>query len=123
MQKSACNAPVTMPDRVVIHTGRKQPQPAAPNPWNCLAQRAMLGGYSNLEQKTDAFMDNHAHVVTLLEAAQGAAKASGGRLKVSYTPGVAVQSVDTSKIGEAVAAAKAASLAIVVVGDTAEGVG
>ena len=41
-------------DRVVIRTGREGKDSGnAVNPWNCLAQRAMLGGYSNLEQQTD----------------------------------------------------------------------
>ena len=43
-----------------------------------------------------ANLDNHAHVVTVLEAAQQAANASNGALEVTYTPGVKVQSVDTS---------------------------
>ena len=95
--KSSCDSPITYPDRIVIRTGRSSHDPkTGMNPWNCLAQRAMLGGkettrdspclqlalfqqthrkprvfsYSNLEQQTDAFQDNHAHVVTLLEAAQ-----------------------------------------------------
>jgi uncharacterized membrane protein len=32
--------------------------------------RGMLGGYSNLERSEDAAADNHAHVVTVLEAVQ-----------------------------------------------------
>ena len=46
--------------------------------------RGYLGGYSNLERTTDAYLDNNAHVVTLLEAAQAAANASGGAFSVSY---------------------------------------
>ena len=38
----------------MIRTGREgKHSGGAVNPWNCLAQRAMLGGYSNLEQQTD----------------------------------------------------------------------
>ena len=121
--KSSCDAPTTMPNRIVLHTGRHEPAPNEPNPWNCLAQRAMLGGYSNLEQKTDAFLDNHAHVVTLLEAAQKAANSSSNNLQVSFAPGVAIQSIDQSGIAKAVKTARSADLAIVVLGDTAEGVG
>ena len=124
MMKTSCDSPVSYgSDRVVIYTGRKGPTTTGANPWNCLAQRAMLGGYSNLEQSTDAFLDNHAHVVTVLEAAQQAANASQGKLKVTYSPGVAVSSVDTSGIAKAAETASSADLAIVVVGDTAEGVG
>ena len=36
------------------------------------------------EEQTDAFLDNHAHVVTVLEAAKAAANASNGALEVSY---------------------------------------
>lgn len=41
--------------RVVIQTGRKAKgsSTTGQTPWSCLAQRAMLGGYSNLEQQTD----------------------------------------------------------------------
>ena len=49
--------------------------------------------------------------------------AKGTGLEVSWSSGVAVQSVDTSGIPEAVAATKAADLALVVVGDSAEAVG
>ena len=62
-------------------------------------------------------------MVTVLEAAQTAANASNGKLSVSYSPGVKVQSVDTSGIAHAVASANASDLAIVVVGDSAEAVG
>ena len=123
LQKSSCHSPITMPNRVVIHTGRHGDRPSGPNPWTCLAQRAMLGGYSNLEEQTDAFLDNNAHVVTVLEAAQAAAKASEGKLDVTFSPGVAVQSVDTSGIPHAAQTASDADLAIVVVGDSAEAVG
>ena len=70
-----------------------------------------------------AHLDNHAHVVTVLEAAQAAANASNGALEVSYSPGVKVQSVDTSGIQHAADTAKAADVAVVVVGDSAEAVG
>eukprot|EP01051_Picozoa_sp_SAG22_P016785 SAG22_NODE_2447_length_2558_cov_5.952420_2_plen_183_part_00 len=41
MLKSGCDAPVTQPARVVIHTGRPGPKAGSgANPWNCLAQRA-----------------------------------------------------------------------------------
>ena len=43
----------------------------------------------------------NAHVVTLLEAAQG-----DPRVTVGYEPGMVVQSTDTSKIAAAVALAK-----------------
>ena len=123
LQKSSCHSPITMPNRVVIHTGRHGDRPSGPNPWTCLAQRAMLGGYSNLEEQTDAFLDNNAHVVTVLEAAQAASNASEGKLEVTFSPGVAVQSVDTSGIPHAAQTASDADLAIVVVGDSAEAVG
>ena len=48
MMKSACDSPVTFgAGRVVIDTGRSAPAAnhSGDNPWNCLAQRAMLGGY------------------------------------------------------------------------------
>jgi beta-glucosidase-like glycosyl hydrolase len=126
LMKTACDSPVTQAGRVVIQTGRPGGRAAAGgvNPWNCLAQRAMLGGYSNLEQQTDAFLDSHAHVVTVLEAAQRAANASDGKLEVQFSQGIAmIESVDTSGIAHAAATAKAADVAVVVVGDTAEGVG
>ena len=58
MMKGSCDAPTTMPDRVVIYTGRegKNNRGNGVNPWECLAQRAMLGGYSNLEQRTGAIL-------------------------------------------------------------------
>ena len=48
---------------------------------------------------------------------------TGDRLEVTWSHGVAVQSVDTSGVKDAADAARAADYAIVVVGDTAEGVG
>ena len=118
MMKSSCDAPTTMPDRTVIHTDREPIRPAGDNPWSCAAQRAMIGGYSNLERSTDVFMNNQAKIVTLLDAAS-----ADPRFNVSYTAGVAVQSTDTAGVQAAVEAAKAADVAVVVVGDTAEGVG
>ena len=127
MMKSSCDAPTTMPDRELVRTGRTPNGPPessqSKKPWQCLAARSMIGGYSNLERLTDAYLDNSAHIVTLLEAAQAAATASKGQLEITFEEGVAVQSTDTSHISAAAAAASAADVAIVVVGDTAEGVG
>jgi beta-glucosidase len=92
-------------------------------PWNCEAQRGMLGGYSNLEQATDALNDNHAHVVTLLEAAAAAANASGGSFSVAWQQGCDVSMWDDSGFAAAVAAATAADVTIFVGGDSAEAVG
>jgi thiamine biosynthesis lipoprotein ApbE len=69
------------------------------------------------------YMDNSAHIVSVLEAATTAANASGGAFDVTWSPGVAVNSLDATEIPAAVQAAAAADVAIVVVGDSAEGVG
>eukprot|EP01043_Picozoa_sp_COSAG02_P030880 COSAG02_NODE_1993_length_10163_cov_11.874006_7_plen_106_part_00 len=61
--------------------------------------------------------------MTVLEAARAAANASDGALEVSYSPGVKVQSVDTSGIQHAADTAKDADVALIVVGDSAEAVG
>ena len=87
------------------------------------ALRSMIGGYSNLERTTDQFQNNNAHIVSVLEAAQAAANASNGGFEVSWAQGVQVNSLDTTGIASAVAAAQDADVAIVVVGDSAEGVG
>jgi hypothetical protein len=46
MMKSSCDAPTTMPNRIIIDTGRTPPvKPHSKiNPWDCLALRAMVGG-------------------------------------------------------------------------------
>lgn len=85
--------------------------------------RGYLGGYSNLERASDAALDNNAHVVTLLEAAQAAANASGGAFAVSYAQGVDQQALDESGIPAAAALANASDLVIAVLGDGGESVG
>jgi beta-xylosidase len=118
--KSACSAPQANADRIQIASGRAPPPPT---PWTCEAMRSYLGGYSNLERDTDAALDNHAHVVTVLEAALNAANASGGAFGVSWAAGVDSRSFDTSGIAPAAALAAAADVAIVVLGDGGESVG
>jgi len=83
----------------------------------------MLGGYSNLEQQADASGDNHAHVVTVLEAAQAAAAASGGAFAVTWAQGAAQRGYDASGIAGAAALAGAADAVVLVLGDGGEAVG
>ena len=109
-----------MGNRVLCDPGKVSP-PATP--WTCNAMRGMLGGYSNLEQQADAVQDNHAHVVTLAEAAQTAAAASGGKFNVSWALGVQQQGYDTTGIAAAVALAESADVSILVLGDGGESVG
>ena len=85
------------------------------------AMRGMLGGYSNLEQATDALADNHAHVVTVLEAALSAGAAGG--FNVTWAAGCEQSGFDTAGIAPAAAAAAAADFAVVVLGDGGESVG
>ena len=118
--KSACSAPSSNGARIKIDVGRAQP---LPTPWTCDAMRSYLGGYSNLERSTDAVLDNHAHVVTVLEAAMNAANASGGAFNVSWAAGVDSRNFDTSGIAAAAALAAAADVAIVVLGDGGESIG
>jgi beta-xylosidase len=118
--KSACSAPTPNAARVQIASGRAPPPPT---PWTCEAMRSYLGGYSNLERATDAALDNHAHVVTVLEAALAAANASGGALNVTWAAGVDARGPDTSGIAPAAALAAAADVAVVVLGDGGESVG
>lgn len=61
--------------------------------------------------------------MSVLEAAQSAANASNGAFEVTWAQGVQVNSLDTTGIADAVRTAKAADVAVVVVGDSAEGVG
>jgi beta-glucosidase-like glycosyl hydrolase len=116
--KSACGGRTANPARVLCDPGKPQPPPT---PWTCRAMRGMLGGYSNLERNEDAEADNHAHVVTVLEAVQAAGAARG--FNVSYAEGVAQAGFDAGGIPAAVAAAAAADVAILVLGDGGESVG
>ena len=116
--KSACPAPSAAANRIRIASGRPLPPPT---PWSCEAMRSYLGGYSNLERASDASLDNHAHVVTVLEAAAAAGNASG--FAVTWAPGVDARSFDTSGIAAAAALAAAADAAVVVLGDGGEAVG
>lgn len=118
--KSSCAARSPNAARVLCDPGKPPPPPT---PWTCDAMRGMLGGYSNLERQEDALADNHAHVVTVLEAAQAAAAASGGRYNVSWAPGCAQRGSDTSGIAPAAALAAAADVAVVVLGDGGESIG
>ena len=50
LMKSACDAPTTMPDRIVVYTGRSPP-PAPPpsqkdNAWNCLVRMRVQAWYT-----------------------------------------------------------------------------
>jgi beta-glucosidase-like glycosyl hydrolase len=118
--KSACAARTPNAARVLCDPG-KAPPPATP--WTCEAMRGMLGGYSNLEQAADAAGDNHAHVVTVLEAAQAAAAASGGAFNVTWAQGAAQRGYDASGIAAAAALAGAADAVVLVLGDGGEAVG
>ena len=72
------------------------------------------------EHDIDATLDNHAHVVTVLEAALAASVASGGTFNVTYATGVTFEadSPDQSaSIAAAAALAAAADVAIIVLGD------
>jgi len=116
--KSACSGRSPNANRLLCDPGKPPPPPT---PWTCNAMRGMLGGYSNLERGEDALADNHAHVVTVLEAV-AAAGAAGG-FNVSFEPGVAQAGFDASGIPAAAAAAGAADVAILVLGDGGEAVG
>ena len=118
--KTACGAPSSNGARIKLDVGRAPP---APTPWTCDAMRSYLGGYSNLERSSDASLDNHAHVVTVLEAFMAAANASGGALNVTWAAGVDSRNSDTSGIAAAVALAAAADVAVVVLGDGGESIG
>ena len=118
--KSSCSGRSANAARLLCDPGKPPPPPT---PWTCKAMRGMLGGYSNLEQGADAEADNHAHVVTVLEAAQAAAAASGGAFNVTYAQGVEQSGFDVSGIPAAVAAAAAADVAVLVLGDGGESVG
>jgi beta-glucosidase len=99
------------------------PNTAGANPWTCLAMRGQLGGYSNLEQTSDALLDNAAHVVTVLEAAVAAANASSGSFSVSFAQGVHQSGFDDSGIASAASLANASDVVIAVLGDGGESVG
>ena len=116
--KSGCSARSANAARILCDPGKPAP-PATP--WTCNAMRGMLGGYSNLEQTTDALADNHAHVVTVLEAAQTAGAAQG--FNVSFAAGCKQSGFDTSGIAPAAALAAASDIAVVVLGDGGESVG
>lgn len=118
--KTACMSPSPNPARTICDPGKAKP---TPTPWTCDAMRGMLGGYSNLEQQTDALLDNHAHVVTVLEAALSAANASGGAFSVAWAEGVKQSGFDTSGIAAAAALTAESDVAIVVLGDGGESVG
>ena len=118
--KSSCAERTPNAARLLCDPGKPQPPPT---PWTCKAMRGMLGGYSNLERNEDAGGDNHAHVVTLLEAAQAAAAAAGGAFNVTYAEGVAQAGFDASGIPAAVAAAAAADIVLLALGDGGESVG
>jgi len=75
----------------------------------CPAAAATLGGYSNAGS----------HVVTVLEAVQAAANASG--VTVSFSVGADTDTYNATLIPSAVAAVEGADVAIVVVGDSSEG--
>ena len=92
----------------------------------CDATAAQLGGYSNAGSK----------IVTVLEAVQTAAARAAANLNttrdadtaaaalsinVQYARGANIDDYNTSMIAEAVVVAKAADVAIVVVGDSADG--
>jgi len=115
--KTACS-PSPNPARIRCDPG-KPPPPQIP--WTCKAMRAMLGGYSNLESNNDALADNHAHVVTVLEAALAGGAKDG--YSVSYEMGVAQQGFETTGIAAAVALANSSDVAVLVLGDGGESVG
>ena len=116
--KSGCSGRSANAQRVLCDPGKPPPPPT---PWTCNAMRGMLGGYSNLEQATDALADNHAHVVTVLEAALSAGAAGG--FNVTWAAGCEQSGFDTAGIAPAAAAAAAADFAVVVLGDGGESVG
>ena len=119
--KRGCPSPAPSDARTLIDVGRLPRR--AGNPWICAAMRGQLGGYSNLERKTDAGLDNSVHVVTVLEAVEAAAAAAGGAFEVTWAQGVLQSGFDTSGVGAAAGAAASADLAIVVLGDSGEAVG
>lgn len=79
----------------------------------CAAVRAMNGGYTNLGATT----------YTVFDGVVAAANAAKGAFALSFTTGATPDSYNTSGIAEAVASAKAADVAIVVLGDSACGYG
>ena len=117
--KSACSSPSANGARLRIDV--RGPPP--PTPWTCNAMRSQLGGYSNLERTTDAVLDNHAHVVTLLEAALAASSLSGGAFNISWASGVEQQGYDVSGIQAAVTLAQSSDLSILMLGDGGESIG
>ena len=111
--KTLCDAPTASRGSALVHSGRAAPRrPERATPVGCHAQNAMIGGYSDLGGG-DMSADNHAHVVTMLEAVR--AGTYGKNISVGYTHGVHVGQLDTSGIGAAQSAANASDLAIVVV--------
>eukprot|EP01045_Picozoa_sp_COSAG04_P015577 COSAG04_NODE_1240_length_7596_cov_17.241697_7_plen_408_part_00 len=118
-----CDAPTASAGSSLLHTGRAPPtKPERATPVGCHAQNGMIGGYSDLGGG-DMAQDNHAHIVTMLEAVQQGVAAAALNISVSYNHGVHVGQLDTSGIGPAQTAANQSDLAIVVVGDSSEGVG
>lgn len=119
--KTVCDAPTASKGSTLIHTGRTPPRTSeGATPVGCHAQNGMIGGYSDLGS-SDMSADNHAHIVTMLEAVRSGV--AGKNISVTYNHGVHVGSLDTSGISDATTAANQSDLAIVVVGDSAEGVG
>ena len=118
-----CDAPTASAGSSLLHTGRAPPtKPERATPVGCHAQNGMIGGYSDLGGG-DMAQDNHAHIVTMLEAVQQGVAAAALNISISYNHGVHVGQLDTSGIGPAQTAANQSDLAIVVVGDSSEGVG
>ena len=118
--KTGCSAKSENNARILCDPGKTMPPPT---PWTCKAMRGMLGGYSNLEQSTDALLDNHAHVVTILEAAQKAANVSEGAYSITWAQGVEQSGFNTSGIAAAVTVATESDVVILVLGDGGESVG
>jgi len=118
--KSACSGRAPAANRVLCDPGKPAP---APDPWSCRAMRGQLGGYSNLEQPTDALLDNAAHVTTVLEAAVAAANASGNAFSVRFAPGAEQSGADASGVAAAAALAADSDVVVAVLGDGGEAVG
>eukprot|EP00759_Apiculatamorpha_spiralis_P003137 PhF_6_TR11529/c0_g1_i1/m.18475/K05349/bglX; beta-glucosidase len=101
----------------LVDTGRVKVSYAY-NPWTCQAQRAMLGGYSNLEMLYDSQNDNHGHVTTVLEAFQ-----QNKNVRTLYAEGCDVQIQDVSSFESALDVARQSDVVVAVLGDSAEAIG
>jgi beta-glucosidase len=82
---------------------------------SCEARSNVLGSYTQIS--------SHVNVSTVHEALTQSAWAAAGGVSVTYSPGAAIDTDDTTMIDAAVQAAQAADVAVVVVGDSLKSCG